>query len=855
MTRTTDHAIRSNTILTRTHRFCVAAALSFAAAFAAAAPASANEGATNRALELWEEIESIDEALDKTIDSLRALQIKNQYCKPAHPQDKSFDQAYLDSIEYQSEGDYGELQRIRTNLQRLVANDGRARAVIEGKAGDTSPVDPRFWTQFAQKISTIRGLKNAKQADLDAARVVNCGGTNTNSGGSSTTAPQPPADPLAGLDVAPPDYANVTTPTLPSGRICTDDEKAQIIDRVGAERQKARDNSLKAANFVITIGDILRKATAEGSSAVAQAVQPIYAKAVTDSAAREQTAQTLDQLWEQATALKVENCVSPDLTPAGALGGTQHADLGADIPDVSLKPVDFPELPDSVCDSLDRHPFVIAASTAMTSSMHNKSQWERRLAAIATAMRRGEGDAAKLQNARAEARTETAKWTKIAGDAQNVFDAAQAIPVVDCTKPGGLLEPGKTNSSIGGLDAFGVPDPDMKPVNIPDVPDYVCTDEEYAEIRDGLYDARDNSFHNLMEWNNRNAAIRDAITNGNGDEATLRQAQAEARAQSAHWRAVNDEAKQKIWNELPELDVRDCEEGDDKIGYVDPSSNGTGVAKASDADMAAALDNAIASKPDRGNASGSYNPFFGGRFGRKDGLGDSLARDAEDAVDGALRDLESHDAFPGGEPFSDGKPVHDDQAMPAGHENCEDPTHGHPVPGSAPVETAGGPVDLFNMSGEKPEEEKSGADDGNVNAVGRAKIADNENPAPRDRVFLDYNHFNRSKDGVKIDAGGPQTPETVYVNDRWQLNDRFNVNLGVRYDDETQDENNVAVEPVKIDPYVDRPGDGDRNPADIYYFRKHGRYPDAAIESVGNTSLGEDAPQDDKNNAAVLIQR
>lgn len=669
----------------RTQRIFTIVAFSLAAALVSAAPAGAETGATNRALQLWERIQPIDEAFDKTIESLRAFQAKSRYCKPSDPNDKSFDQAWLDSNHSQSEADYAELLQIRNQLQRLISNDGRARAVIEEKAGDVSPVDPRFWSSFASKVATIRSLKSQKQRDLDAAPEINCGGATGGSNGSFTTPTQPPADPLAGFDVTAPDYADVNMPSLPTGPICTQDEKSQIVDRVGVERQKARDNSLKAAYYVVDLGRILHPAQARGDTAVVKAIQPLYDKAVKDSAAREKTAAALDALWNQATALKVEDCVPSDLTPSGTLGGAQDGALGVDLPDVDLKSVELPTLPKSVCKDEDRNPFIVDASTALSHAMYNRSQWERRLDAIATAMRRGQGDAAKLQKARAAARTEAAKWRKIVDDAQDAFDAAQAIPIVD------------------------------------------------------------------------------------------------------------------------------CDDDDDKIGYVDPSSN---------ADMAAALAQAIASKPVRETSSGGYGGHFGGRFVRSDGVGDSLAQDAENAVDDALKDVETDRAF------------HD------GRDGARTPAHPREASDDAAVDSDND-AGAFGRNDADGQDRVSGwtfrpfdiPEDCNA-ADGACEDAGDDRQPRSDEggdpqisvlhvptgLFADPHSVDGAA-SASDDVGERPRTKYYFSNDHWMLQDRYSLDLGFRFDDAPDGSEIGESDDDSDDPYAGRPGDGDRDPSDIYARR------------------------------------
>jgi len=617
--------------MTRYKTLFAAIVLLTASLFSAAPQnARAADGATAQALRLWDQIRPISESFDKTIESLEALRFKSRYCKPPHANDKSFDQSYLDSITSQTEGDYRELRNIQRRLQRLMGNDGRARAAIEAKAGSVSPVNANFWRPYNSQIARVRSLKSAKQAELNGAREINCNGTTPGSDQPSSTSAPEDSNPLTGTDIAPPDYAAVAKPEKPK-KICTDDEKYQYVSRVGEERQKARTNSLRAANYVIKLGRVFRTAQAEGNGAVANAVRPLYDRAVTDSNARETTARELDALWDEATALSVEDCDEiANATVETTLNALPDIDYGVELPGVEIRPVDIPTLPQSVCEDDERVPFITAASTALSNALRNQSQWERRLQGVARVMARGEGDPGALQTARHAARMEAAKWRKISGDAQTAFDAAQSIPIIDCTTKGGLLEPGKLHTSIGGLDAFGALDPDVKPVNIPAVPEFVCSSEDYVAIRDALYLARDNAFHNLMEWNNRGAAIRAALANRKGDEATLRRAQREARVQSAHWRAVNDQAKQKIWNELPHLVVRKCDDSEDQVGYRDVENG----------NAAAALANARASKPTYDGGANAAGGYFGNLFGLSDRVGDSLSRRARADANDRLNDVE-----------------------------------------------------------------------------------------------------------------------------------------------------------------------------------------------------------------------
>jgi hypothetical protein len=143
-------------------------------------------------------------------------------------------------------------------------------------------------------------------------------------------------------------------------------------------------------------------------------------------------------------------------------------------------------------------------------------------------------------------------------DAESRLDAAykkvSAMPVVDCTgdelKPANAL-PGTQFSGVGAA-------PDLRPVEIPAIPDKVCTEEEKQEIIAKSFTALQNAWHNRDAWNARIEELNGLLKKASGEQRTqLANARDEARRESAKWiRIVKDATDSN--NKALALRVEDC---------------------------------------------------------------------------------------------------------------------------------------------------------------------------------------------------------------------------------------------------------------------------------------------------------
>ena len=213
----------------------------------------------------------------------------------------------------------------------------------------------------------------------------------------------------------------------------------------------------------------------------------------------------------------------------------------------------------------------------MNNAWHNRDQWSAQIEAIRTALKSATGNARQpLINARIQARKESAKWIKIAKNANDANDRALAIEVEDCSTTGGILEIGKLISAFPGVHV-GVPEAETTPYDLPEVPEYVCTWAEKQALIARAEKARKAASANHSQWGARASALggllygEDAV---GGDRTDLLKAHAEARAQSDYWAEQMLNVAHGVYWKLRDLEIRDCEDPENKNAVNSPSGTG-----------------------------------------------------------------------------------------------------------------------------------------------------------------------------------------------------------------------------------------------------------------------------------------
>ncbi|NNL89023.1 MAG: hypothetical protein HKP25_08120 [Marinicaulis sp.] len=595
--------------------------LSVLALTAAATPAFA-DSAAEKAKARLAEMQAHQTRLAQLTTQINNFPIKDVYCNPTHPKDKSSDRTRLNTLIDQATAEMRALSNIRRILIRTVTRSGPARNTLDHviPGGSSAIVDGSLFKDFNRLRNDANSAKRTKTAALNSARTRNCG---------KAGAPVRPAfvvdHPLTDI-VMTTEYKPVSIPTTPV-KFCHEDEKYQLLRTLRDQRYIAHMNGVAADR----LGDRLRKMKPEieakkntafnaadeaakgGDNATfneQQSQHDAYKTALKNLQAKINQAQADEDRWNgivddidaqiaSVDAMPITDCTPANLTPAGALNETKFGVLTPEIAAPRLREVDIPSSPKKVCVAAVKSELETNSYAALNNARHNLSQWNARMDKINAALKTTEGGAqALLSGALDEARGESSKWIKIVGQAEAANKAALAIIVEDCSGEGGLLETGKYGTAMPGVHA-GVPGVDMLSYDLPEVPGYACSWEEKQALIERAAKAREAASHNHGEWAPRAAALGKLLygeTAVGGDRTELLNAHAEARAQSDYWADQMLDVAHKVYWDLRELEIRECGESKTKTSMGDYRSGGKREVAAGGPRSGALLD-AMNSKP------------------------------------------------------------------------------------------------------------------------------------------------------------------------------------------------------------------------------------------------------------------
>ena len=697
---------------------------------------------TSQAISHFNKLGQIQTSLTNIDAQIRAFPIKSSYCRAPHANDKSGNQAALDALLAKANAEKRRYSLSRRVLTRIISNDGRARAAI-GKltpGGSGSIVDGSYFAGIAALNNAISAAYRAKITELNNAPTRACG--STTGGGSSISTPTfVVANPL--LDVSTTGtYEDIGTPAVPA-RFCHEDERSEVLNQITTMRKTAQANEVIAEKLrdklrqLETSTKAKRQAAWSAADAAAKSGQTTtqnnqvkqlraYDAALKKIAAGIRQAQAdqrkwrnrdlqLAKDWDAVQGMSISDCTGSNLTPAGTLGGTQLQGVGGAAP--NLKPVDIPSIPAKVCIETVKQEIEAKAFTALRNSWHNRDQWGARIGALNTALQTATGAARQpLINARNEARAESAKWIKLVETASNANDRAKAIVVEDCSTTGGLLEIGKLISAFPGVHV-GVPEAETTPYDLPEVPEYVCTWEEKQALIARAAKARETASANHRQWGPRASALGSLLYGENavgGDRTDLLKAHAEARAQTDYWAEQMLDVAHKVYWQLRDLEIRDCEDPENENALHSPSGTGN----ANGGSKISVLQDAINNRPvyNGGNGAGGIpserdciirqggclypDPRNDWMYGlqHENGFDGS---EAENALHHTLRNVEPRNGHRPG----DNQEPQENHTMPGnggqnhpGSTQMENPSSGNSTGGNAELELEKASIDYRNGS-------------------------------------------------------------------------------------------------------------------------------------------------------------
>ncbi len=606
---------------------------------ATTAPAFA-DGASSRAKARLAQLRQHEVALTQIKSQIDAFKIKGSYCKPIHRQDKRADETALKNLSDRAAQEMRGVSNIRRILIATITRNQTARTTLDHEipGGTGTIIDGSFFRAFNNLRRDINIAKGKKANELSAAPTRSCG--------QSGTSGQPPkkafavSNPLTEV-VMTAEYTDVKIPTLPK-QFCYEDERRALKRMLSELRSVARTNAVNARELSEKLralkSDVSQKSNAayEAADAAAKsgdretmnnqvAQKRAYDAALKKLDANIEKARAAMRKWRgvvdkidaesaNASNIPVVDCLGA-VTLDGMLGSTAFPGVYKDIGDVTLKEVELIDVNiTKTCFQEVKDSFVMAASTELSKAAYNLSQWTLRLDQIASnldLLYHKEGVTAatisKMEGARNEARLEAAKWTKIKVQAEAILAKAKAITVEDCSNVGGVTEIGRLIPGFGQLSG-DIPVPDLKPYDLPQVPEIVCTWEELQALIARAATAREVAANNRSEWGKRMVALGQLLfvdnttTNPRGPEY---EALLDARAQYEYWSNQQDVAHKVYWT-LKEMKVSKCEEP--KKSSMSLPGNTT------DGSLDDALQNARNTAPtfNGGSNSSGYGPYGNG---------------------------------------------------------------------------------------------------------------------------------------------------------------------------------------------------------------------------------------------------
>jgi len=348
-------------------------------------------------------------------------------------------------------------------LQELLAINTKWQKQIKemvdwAKSQRGKPVSAYYQREIRQinmlkvKLDRIARDIGLKRKELWQVTVKDCTDSATEVSMTEPASQTETVDPLAGIQFWQPRYYNVSAPAAP-GRLCKEIDKLDYVAAVAAERANAGFNMNQADGVINDIEGHIRNATSAATRAALEAML-VTAKANLQKRIAELDA--FDKLYEEAQKLQVEDCFASDTEAAMAdpLDESKFDDLGVEVHIPDMQDVTLVELPKFVC-SEDERGRLMAQTTVQTSrALANVYEWQKRRDSIADALRKGQGNATLLRQARYEADIEIGKRDAIHRKTQEIFETARDLPLVDCS------EDSDNRTSMGPVSTPAAKDPD-----------------------------------------------------------------------------------------------------------------------------------------------------------------------------------------------------------------------------------------------------------------------------------------------------------------------------------------------------------------------------------------------------------
>ena len=296
-----------------------------------------------------------------------------------------------------------------------------------------------------------------------------------------------------------------------------------------------------------------------------------------------------------------------------------------------------PGAPGRICKEIDKLDYIVAVATARGNAGFNMNQADGVISDIEGHLRAAESAATRtaLQAMLVTAKANLQKRIKELDEFDKLYAEAQKLKVEDCfanDQEAAMADPLDESQFTD----FGTPIyvPDLKEVTLIELPAFVCDEDERGRLMAKATIESSKALSNAFEWQKRRDSIAEALRQGQGNTATLRQARYEADIEIGKREAIHAKT-QTIFETARDLPLVDCSaESDDRTSMgpvIGPASNDSNA-------LLSAL-NDMLSMPSPYTPTGDvFVPYPA----EPD---DALIYDAEDAVHDRQRDVHRHERW------------------------------------------------------------------------------------------------------------------------------------------------------------------------------------------------------------------
>jgi subtilisin family serine protease len=449
---------------------------------------------TNQAIRDLNTLERESEELRRNAEN---FDVPNSYNEPPVTRDSEADFDSLEELKKQNGKQKNRLKELKKKLKRSRLKSSELERQIRIVRRNINLA--KSYIQIKMKK-----INDVVYQDLERKEKVKDSTKDTNDTGSVTPGADDAVTEEIAIQIPAPTFVPVNIPEIPAGPVCPEDKDA-LIDAAFEAEFAAGDNARAAQSTVLAISRAI--SDGKGNTSALKAQLKVAKKVV----------KRLDAVWDDAEKarkaalnLKTKDCSET----TGSAGPPPPVSEQATSPDLGkLRQVNIPEIPAGPVCPEEKQALIMQATTALSDALHN----------MRVALRNNES---------------LKKWADNKKKAEDAQNKALNLETTDCTDRSDSTSPPPPVSEQASP-------PDLREVNIPNIPPGpVCTEEKHALLKQST-EALYNAMHNM------------------------RVAQKENKVWADKMRAAED-----AWRKAAalRLKTKDCSEGGEQTDGTAPSS-------------------------------------------------------------------------------------------------------------------------------------------------------------------------------------------------------------------------------------------------------------------------------------------